>query len=204
MNKLDVTKTDWNNPAHCMLDLETLGTGQDAVLLSISAVQFNPFTGETFKEFEVFLDLDSQIAINSTITQGTILWWLAQDTAVRNQVIKKCKNGQDITSALKSFSAYIKQNDIKFVYGKGPSFDNAKLNSAYERTKLEAPFKYYNDRCVRTIIALDSEVKNLEFIGNRHNGIDDSKHQIRQVHTNLIKIYEIPEIPKAATVNEED
>lgn len=44
-----------------MVDLETLGTRQDAIVLEISAVEFNCHTGEIGEVFDAKLDIDEQV-----------------------------------------------------------------------------------------------------------------------------------------------
>lgn len=178
-------KTKFNESNHCMIDIETIATGTNAVIASISAVQFNPLTGDTFSEFEVFIDIQSQLEKGFEIEADTMFWWMEQDENVRKELIRKCKNGLSISSSLEAFTVWIRQNKIKYSWGKGPSFDQAKIANAFRRCKLRQPLQYWNEFCVRTLIAFDDSVKKFEFDGDAHRGIDDSKHQIKQVSTNL-------------------
>ncbi|BBI90663.1 exonuclease [Tenacibaculum phage PTm1] len=201
MSKNTLLNQEWNTPEHCMLDIETLGVGKNAVLTSISAVQFNPYTGETLAEFDIFLDIQSQIDLGFDLNADTILFWMKQPNKQRMELVNKCKDGVHITHAIQTFSAWVKQNGIKYLYGKGSSFDNALLQNAYDRTKLKTPTSFRDDRCVRTLIALAPKSKSLDFTGDLHKGLDDSKHQIKQVSYVLQQLFKEEKINYTTTTD---
>ncbi|ENO08979.1 exonuclease family protein [Escherichia coli O157:H43 str. T22] len=74
---------------------------------------------------------------------------------------------------------------VKFfvqVWGNGANFDNTILRRSYERQGIPCPWRYYNDRDVRTIVelgkAIDFDARTaIPFEGERHNALDDARYQ---------------------------
>ena len=63
--------------ADLMIDIETVGTGPEACILTIAAQTFDPLgTGYHTQQFYARIDPDSQPDRN--IEQGTIEWWATQ------------------------------------------------------------------------------------------------------------------------------
>ena len=60
-----------------MLDLETMGKGPSAAIVTIGAVFFDPMTGELGAEFEAHIDLRDSARFGE-IDPDTVLWWLGQ------------------------------------------------------------------------------------------------------------------------------
>jgi exodeoxyribonuclease VIII len=65
--------------------------------------------------------------------------------------------------------------DVK-IWGNGASFDNVILANAYRRNDLNIPWKYYNDRCYRTMKSLAPHIK-MEREGTHHNALSDAISQ---------------------------
>src|SRR4051812_35955260 len=64
-------------PCHVMLDLETWGTGNDAVIVSVGACKFD--REEILDRFHVGVDPTSCQALGLKIDAGTVLWWMSAD-----------------------------------------------------------------------------------------------------------------------------
>lgn len=60
---------------HFMLDIETLGTNNNALVVSISAVQFDMSSNEIGDKFEIGLNKEQQLEKGAIIDQSTIDWW---------------------------------------------------------------------------------------------------------------------------------
>ena len=64
---------------HAMIDLETLDTSVDAVILTVGAIKFDPLSNsEPYAEMYHRLDVDEQTALDRTVDEGTIAWWGTQ------------------------------------------------------------------------------------------------------------------------------
>ncbi len=84
---------------------------------------------------------------------------------------------------------FIDENSGEFfvqVWGNGANFDNTILRRSYERQGIPCPWRYYNDRDVRTIVelgkAIDFDARTaIPFEGERHNALDDARYQAKYV-----------------------
>ena len=66
---------------HVMIDLETLGTKADSVIISIGAVKFD-LDSEQMDDngFYASVSIDSNLERGRKIDEDTLLWWLQQST----------------------------------------------------------------------------------------------------------------------------
>lgn len=172
--------------SHVMIDLETLGTTADAVILSIGAVKFNLETGEIDPEgFYRSISVDSNLALGRRISEDTLIWWFKQPTAAQ-AVFHEAKEHLD--SALIELSDWMSAGDC-LVWSNGADFDLPMLAHAYTQCSVEAPWKFWNSRCVRTYKNLPG-AKDLRVAlsGVKHNALSDAFDQAKlvcMIHQNL-------------------
>ncbi|MCY1371912.1 3' exoribonuclease, RNase T-like [compost metagenome] len=56
------------------------------------------------------------------------------------------------------------------------------LRGAFERSWLTAPWMFWNDRDLRTLLAIFPEAKKaVAFEGVKHHALDDARHEARQL-----------------------
>ena len=68
----------------CMLDIETVGTGPDACILTIAAQTFDPTAlGYLPKDYYARVDIDSQP--NREVDDATVEWWATQPQAAQDE-----------------------------------------------------------------------------------------------------------------------
>ncbi len=171
---------------HLMIDLETMGTNTNAPIVVIGAVFFDPQTGEIGPVFYIVISLADAMNTGAVPDGGTIEWWLKQSSEARAAILTDQVKLKD---ALSRFREFINEySDEKFVqvWGNGATFDNAILRTSYERLDIPCPWRYYNDRDVRTIVELgktiDFDARTvIPFEGVRHNALDDARHQAKYV-----------------------
>lgn len=157
-----------------MIDIETLDTRASAVILSIGAVKFDPNKqGVILEGFHEHIDIDSCLKAGRTVSGSTVLWWLEQENDARNRIVDA--NRISLHDALAKLSTFIGPNDR--VWGNGAAFDNAVLTAAYDAVGLPAPWKFWNDRCYRTMKSLYSNVPQPAFAGVAHDALDDAVKQ---------------------------
>ena len=176
-----------------MVDLETLGTRQDTIVLEISAVEFNRHTGEIGEVFDAKLDIDDQLSYRRSLSRETLQWWFKQDEAAIKNVFDDVGGIKFETStALFEFSNFVERCDNKCnsdsdrrvvkLWGNGSIFDLGILQNMYETCirKVKLPWKFWAVNDVRTIVDLNPDVKkNCEFDGTPHCAVDDCKHEIK-------------------------
>jgi exodeoxyribonuclease VIII len=156
-----------------MLDLETMGTGSDAAIIAIGAVKFDE--KKITDEFYEIVDLQSSVDAGLKIEAQTVLWWMQQDGEARGQFDGKAIS---LKKALKKFSEFVldEQHDEPEIWGNGANFDNVILANAYYFSDISKPWYYWNDRCFRTVKALNPQIK-MERTGIYHCALDDAKTQ---------------------------
>ena len=166
-----------------MLDLETLGTGNKALVLSIGAVKFNQT--EIFDRIHIGVDLTSlPKALDFEIDPKTILWWLDEERAPARKAYAELGK-VDIYTALEGFALWYGQDAPEApagecIWGNGSTFDNVILRSAYETCGMEYPAPFWADKCYRTIKNLRPDIK-LERVGTHHSAVDDAESQARHL-----------------------
>jgi len=164
--------------AHIMLDLETLGRGHNAVLMSIGAVRFTET--EILDKFYVAIDVESAQSIGLTMDAGTVLWWLDPLRAeARERWLMEDKH--HIADAMSGFVQWVKEDtELAGVWGNGAIFDNVKVQSACAALGLGEPWPFWADRCYRTEKNLRPDIK-LERVGTYHHALDDAESQARHL-----------------------
>ncbi len=171
---------------HLMIDLETMGTNTNAPIVVIGAVFFDPQTGEIGPVFYIVISLTDAMNTGAVPDGGTIEWWLKQSSEARAAILTDQVKLKD---ALSRFREFINEySDEKFVqvWGNGATFDNAILRTSYERLDIPCPWRYHNDRDVRTIVELGKTIgfdarTTIPFEGVPHNALDDARHQAKYV-----------------------
>lgn len=172
-----------------MLDLETLSTEMNAVVLSLGAQLFNN-DGLIGEGFEVFFSIDEQIAMGRHISTDTLSWWLVQSKVARETISLGLSEASETAYyALCSLHAYLEESvcaleDLK-IWSNGASFDipiltslysdiNKRFSSELANLGWRAPWEYYNHHCYRTLIKLANVTKSYTIT---HSALQDSKDQ---------------------------
>jgi len=160
-----------------MIDLETLGTQPYSIILSIGVVAFDFKTGERGDEFYRTIDVASSKEVGLTSDQHTIDWWAKQDKAVRDALTINTKHIHRVLTELCSW--FDTKTYDRFVWGNSARFDLGLLENAYTRCGLVIPWAHYNERCCRTIVALNPDIKNsTPKPAGAHHPIVDCHYQI--------------------------
>lgn len=164
---------------HIMLDLETMGTGPNAAIVAIGAVEFEltKTGGQLGDSFYQCISLESAMATGGQVDAGTVLWWLKQSDAARAMFAQPAIHVDD---ALHKFLVWMSQRGESKnlrVWGNGASFDNVILASAYRRACMPLPWNSFNDRCYRTVKSMHPAAPAIQRTGTHHNAKDDAINQ---------------------------
>ncbi|EKS6330761.1 3'-5' exoribonuclease [Enterobacter hormaechei] len=174
---------------HLMVDIESMGKKPGAPIVSIGAVFFDPASGQTGPEFYKVISLESAMEWGAVPDASTILFWLKATPEARSEIIMD--HAIPLDDALLQFKDFIAENaangkDTVQVWGNGATFDNVLLEDSYARTGISCPWKYWNNRDVRTIVELGKAVgytprHEIPFEGEPHKAISDARHQVKYV-----------------------
>lgn len=166
---------------HYVLDLETLGKGPNAAIATIGCVRI--VNGQIGTGFYRRVNVESAIAWGGQTDASTIEWWLQQSEEARAE-IHDHRNRLPINEALHELAEFIGQPAFTHgkpcVWGNGATFDNVIITTAYQRSHIERPWHFTNDRDLRTLVDLYPEAKaSTAFVGDKHHALDDAMHEAR-------------------------
>lgn len=186
-----------------MIDIETLSTHTNAVVIEVAAVEFNKVTGEIGEVFHQRVKNDYWFLLrNRHIDPSILKWWMQQSEEARKNLIEEKETDNDIITILELLNAFIIRCDnpcyekdvderTVTVWGNGSTFDISILQNLYEDVNiLPIPWKFWAVNDVRTIVSLNPKVKeNCKFEGTKHCAVDDCKHQIKYLSETLRTIH---------------
>jgi hypothetical protein len=167
--------------AHLMIDIETLGTTPDALILTVAAQSFDPVgDGYYNQSYYARVDFDSQI--DRKIEDGTLKWWATQNSMAREEAFSE-DDRKPLEQVLDELGKLIWQSSA--IWANGPTFDMTILEHAYKSYKKPLPWQYYRVRDARTVYMLkpDSAVLSNARVTNinrpaSHHALDDCCRQI--------------------------
>ncbi|MEI7408160.1 3'-5' exonuclease [Pectobacterium aroidearum] len=170
-----------------MIDIETLGKKANAPIGSIGAVFFNPQTGELGEKFYCRVDFENDMLSGAVPDGETIKWWLRQSSDARAELVSD--DATPIWGVISQFSDWLTDNAESLktlkVWANSPSFDCTILKSAFERTDIDIPWNYWNERDVRTMkgiaFSLWGCTPAIELVGAIHNALHDAINQVALV-----------------------
>jgi len=156
-----------------MLDLETLSTRPNAIIVSIGAVKFDrrgPIRDlEQLDQFYKRIEIDSCKELGMHFDQEVQNWWNEQDDDIRYEALEHTERGT-IKDVLHDFSRWFR--GCKLIWGNGDDFDCTILSEAYKLAGIKTPWNFWDTRDVRT--ALD--------IGNINPRDLPSQHKHHPIH----------------------
>ena len=163
-----------------MLDLETLATSPDAVVLTFGAIKFDPFDSSKEMSDGIYfrINVDEQIALGRRVDEGTVDWWGTQSAEVREEALGETDRVsiEDFTKALNKFVVGATR-----IWAQGPVFDIVILENLYRQIGKPAPWQYYAIRDSRTLLkALGDDRKGGALL---HNALADAVSQAGAVQS---------------------
>lgn len=159
-----------------MLDLETMGTSPRAAIVAIGAVEFDVERLVLGRSFYTPVDLESSVSCGGEMSASTVMWWLSQGDEARQAITA---GGVKLPDALRAFAVWMRgcgDADAGRVWGNGVAFDNVILGGAYQAAGMEQPWRFWNDRCYRTVKAMHPDIL-LARSGVHHKAVDDAHDQ---------------------------
>ena len=168
---------------HAMIDLETLSTNPDAVILTVGGVKFNPYNQvEPAQGMYFRVDVDSQTARGRDVMQDTIDWWSKQPEEIREEALGD-KDRISLDEMIKNINKWAV--GVAVFWWQGPWFDYAILQNLYKQLGHPVPWQYWQIRDSRTLFSLVPRDPN-EKREALHNALADCYFQAKKVQ----KIYQ--------------
>lgn len=158
---------------HIMVDIETLGTSPGCAILSIGAAEFDPSTEKIGGTFYSSINLQSSLDAGFAVDADTIKWWISQGQEASASAFA---GALSVHEALRAFNSFVGRENT-YVWSNGADFDIPILISALDRLGIEPGWKFYNNRCFRTLKNLHRNVKPGPRVGVHHHALDDAVFQ---------------------------
>lgn len=166
-----------------MLDLETLGTHPDCVILTLGAIKFDPFGNrEPGPGIYLRLDINEQLAIGRSTLDSTIEWWAKQDPEVREEALGDSRSRTNIGVMKKELNKFLV--GVDHIWAQGPAFDIVILENLYRSQSWPIPWHFWQIRDSRTLFSIHGDPRKLGR-DQAHNALADCFYQAQAVQ----KIY---------------
>jgi len=163
---------------HLMVDLETLATSPDAVILTIGAVTFDPASNRIFDKLYHRVDIESCDRLGMTVNDDTVEWWSKQAADVQTEAFAE-DNRVPIEEVIEKFHKFAWNCDA--FWSHGATFDLVILDCYYRKLNKVPPWNFWQIRDTRTLFDLgyDPEMPK----EGLHNALEDASRQAIGVQT---------------------
>ena len=173
--------------AHIMIDIETLSTAPNALVLSVGMVLFD----ETNIFDEVYIKNRISTATGD-VSRDTAIWWMSQNDEARKAITEHQKGITEMPeySLVREIRDLLCAYPVKTIWSQG-SFDqniieNLMLRNGVDKTQLPEYYKWRDLRTVRKLLPIENEVK----AKVAHNALDDAVAQVKTLQE-ICKQYNI-------------
>ena len=162
-----------------MLDIETLSTRPDAVVLTLGAVKFSPWASEVDTDTGLYVrvDVDEQLALDRHVQQDTVEWWGKQAEEVREEALGDA-NRASVTELLNQLNKFVVGVDN--IWCQGPVFDIVILENLYRQVERPTPWQFWQIRDSRTLFGVHGDPRGKGAKG-AHNALIDCYYQAQAV-----------------------
>lgn len=161
-----------------MIDIETLSNKPNSVVLTLGAVQFDPFDpSETFFAEEYYrFDIEEQVELDRDISEDTIEWWKKQPPESMMEALSE-EGRVKFEEYSKSLTKLVVGS--KRIWAQGPVFDMGIMENLFRQKSTPIPWQYYDVRDSRTLLKALGDSRNAG--AKAHNALEDCKEQIRAI-----------------------
>ncbi|HMP29451.1 MAG TPA: 3'-5' exonuclease [Saprospiraceae bacterium] len=182
---------------HIMIDLETMGTRTNSMILSIAAIRFDPKSGKHLGPyFYKKVNIDTYDKAKFSFDGDTLKWWMTLPKEARDEAF--CgDNRLPIKNTLELFITWVRDVSSNLTikpWSHGASFDIPILAFVMNHYDLKEPWSFWNIRDTRTYYeTLDFNFKNVGSVPVEgkilpaHHPLGDCARQIEGIRLALNK-----------------
>jgi hypothetical protein len=181
-------RTDPQDGVDIMVDLETMGTSANSIILSIGAVLFQPTTGKPGQTFYERIDIDSYQPYLPwfSFSGKTITWWMQQNEEARKEAFGgERKNIREVMEMFLHWCIKVAVGKRIRLWSHGASFDIPIITWTLQYFGMTEPWKFWDIRDTRTMFDLGkiqfSSVVSKETKYPIHHALGDCFRQIEGV-----------------------
>ena len=165
--------------SHVMLDIETLSTRPESVVLTLGAVKFDPWADEVAMDSGLYLriNVDEQLALGRHVQEETVEWWGKQEESVREEAL-----GEGDRVSLEDTAAQLNRFLVgaECIWCQGPAFDIVILENLYRQLVKPTPWQFWQIRDSRTLFGVHGDPR-VKGRAQAHNALADCYYQARAV-----------------------
>ena len=173
-----------------MIDIESLDTGPDCVILTIGAVLFDPKGIGIIEKLELRPTIEDQTELfNRTINEDTLRWWSTQSEAAREEALGD-RDRVSFKECMDTLYKWCWNYNNGHVWSNGASFDIVVMESAWRNFKQLPPWNFWNIRDTRTIYDITGVKLKADGHVTSHKAVEDAERQaivVQQAYMKLIK-----------------
>jgi len=162
-----------------MLDLETLSTRPESVILTIGAVKFDPYSDFVDTDHGLYyrVNVDEQLAMDRHVLDSTIEWWANQDAEVREEALGEQDRVslEEMTRGLNRFLV-----GVENIWCQGPAFDVVILENLYRQLVKPTPWQFWQISDSRTLFKAHGDPRDKNRAA-AHNALMDCYYQATAV-----------------------
>ena len=171
-----------------MIDLETLSTTPNSVILTIAGIRFNfskdyravtdPYDMDFF-----YCRVDTDSQSNRHIDPSTLQWWSNQKEDIREEAFNP-EDRLSLEDAMTAFNYWASGADR--YWANGAAFDFPILETANDTLGFTSPWRYWQAMDARTIYKLVPEHYSPKQL--KHHALYDCLNQIHKLNDCLLKL----------------
>jgi len=160
-----------------MVDIETLGTGQNSVITQIGACYFDRETAEVKETFLVNVQIQDCLDKGLKVDSGALKFWFGE--IFKRGTPTFLKEPLPLASALGQLKQFAELHTEAPVWSHS-CFDMGRLDDAYHILGQKLGISYRRIRDIRTLVDL-SDIKwtSVPKEEKTHDALDDCKRQVR-------------------------
>jgi len=157
---------------HAMIDIETLGTEPDCVVLSVGACKFNPYSNAEPHTRKLWRpSADKQIESGRSVLDSTLEWWSKLPQHIQEEAFSE-DNRMPLEQFFKELNKYLVGCDK--IWCQGPQFDMVILENLYKQFDHHRNWAFWQVQDCRTIFNMMPADPRKAIQQNLHSADDDA------------------------------
>ena len=173
--------------ADVMIDIESLNTKLDCVILTIGAVLFDPKGQGIIDKIEIRPTIDEQTEVyGRSISDSTVEWWGKQSPEAIEEALGD-RGRVPFEDAMKQLHKFC-WNRSKNAWSNGAIFDVMVMEHAWNQLGMTAPWQFWEIRDTRTLYdATNVKLKDGGHVTS-HKAVEDAERQVVVVQQGYMKL----------------
>lgn len=170
-----------------MIDIESLDTNPNCVILSIGAVLFDPRGTGVVERINLKPMIEEQTEVHGrTIDEDTLRWWSTQSEAALDEALGDAGriSFKECMEVLYKFCW-----NRRAVWSHGAGFDVVAMESAFRNLEMKLPWAYHTVRDTRTLFDITGCKLQTNGYVTTHKAVEDAERQaivVQQAYQKLM------------------